>query len=44
MKKKSQKKQKVDQHKSINKNNASVMEEVKPTYTREEIAYIYARY
>ena len=44
MKKKSQKKQKVDQHKSINKNNASVMEEVKPTYTREEIAYIHARY
>ena len=44
MKKKNQKKKKVDQHKSINKNNASVMEEVKPTYTREEIAYIYARY
>ena len=44
MKKNNQKKKKVDQIKSINKNKSSVIKEVKPEYTSEEIAYIYARY
>ena len=44
MKKKNQRKKKVDKNKSIKKNKASVMEEVKPEYTSEEIAYIHARY
>ena len=44
MKKKNQKKKKVDQSKSINKNKSSVIKKVLPEYTSEEIAYIYARY
>jgi hypothetical protein len=44
MKKKSQEKKKVDHCRNINKNKASDMEKVKPEYTSEEIAYIYARY
>ena len=42
--KKNQKKKKVDQNKSIKKKKASVMEDVKPIYTREEIAYIHTRF